>query len=170
MSNSKTCSKCEETKAKTEFNKAKNHSDGLRSYCRECDNKKSAEWYRANKDRAAAYNKSWINSNSEKRKSQHKNWLKANSDKQNAYRRSNYMKRSAFINAHKVNPCLDCGVKYPPYVMQFDHTRGKKLFTIGENRHRSEKQILEEIAKCDLVCANCHAERTYQRRQSKCSS
>lgn len=63
-------------------------------------------------------------------------------------------------------PCADCGVSYPPYVMQFDH--------FGEDKDRavatlagapvSLKRLQTEIDKCELVCANCHAERTYQRR------
>ncbi len=26
--------------------------------------------------------------------------------------------------------------------------------------------LLEEVAKCDIVCANCHRERTFQRRKN----
>lgn len=50
--------------------------------------------------------------------------------------------------------------------MQFDHKPGTdKRFEIAfaARLGKNEKQILEEIAKCDLVCANCHAERTYTR-------
>jgi hypothetical protein len=30
-------------------------------------------------------------------------------------------------------------------------------------RGRSRREILDEIAKCQLVCANCHAIRTFER-------
>jgi predicted transcriptional regulator len=41
----------------------------------------------------------------------------------------------------------------------------KKLFTIGGRRARdfTIQQIIEEIAKCDIVCSNCHKNRTYWR-------
>lgn len=65
----------------------------------------------------------------------------------------------------KNGPCTDCQIHYPYYVMQFDHVRGKKRFNIAHAKSYSDKVILEEIAKCDLVCANCHAKRTYLRRQ-----
>jgi len=70
------------------------------------------------------------------------------------------------IRRTKDQPCADCGVKYPYYVMQFDHVRGIKLFNIadyGQLGAVSLKKLLAEIAKCDVVCANCHAERTFQR-------
>ena len=64
----------------------------------------------------------------------------------------------------KTEPCTDCGVTYPPYVMDFDHVRGDKLFTIGmSTQTKSKQQILDEAAKCDVVCANCHRKRTYER-------
>jgi hypothetical protein len=59
-------------------------------------------------------------------------------------------------------PCADCGELFPYYVMDFDHLRDKKR-AVSNMRSYSEVKILEEIAKCDLVCANCHRERTYQR-------
>lgn len=62
-------------------------------------------------------------------------------------------------------PCTDCGVHYPFYVMQFDHIKGEKKFDIGRsNKWTSWTRVLEEIDKCEIVCANCHAERTYSRR------
>jgi hypothetical protein len=63
------------------------------------------------------------------------------------------------------SPCADCHVSYPYYVMQFDHVRGIKEFDLGSFAQRSMKRVLAEVGKCDLVCGNCHAERTHQRRQ-----
>jgi hypothetical protein len=62
-------------------------------------------------------------------------------------------------------------VQYPYYVMQFDHL-GDKEFTIGLSVRRSVgyKRLMSEIAKCEVVCANCHAERTFQRMQEKAQS
>lgn len=73
------------------------------------------------------------------------------------------------IREAKNAPCTDCGVRYPFYVMQFDHRDGEvKRFTIGAIGSRcsySLETVRCEIAKCDVVCANCHAERTYRREQ-----
>lgn len=61
-------------------------------------------------------------------------------------------------------PCADCGGRFPPCCMHFDHVpeRGQKLFDIGRSDFGIAK-IQAEIAKCDLVCANCHAIRTWNR-------
>lgn len=71
------------------------------------------------------------------------------------------------IREAKSKPCTDCGVQYPTWVMQFDHVpeRGRKLF--GLSNARCIEKVPEEIAKCDVVCANCHAERTHQRHQQR---
>lgn len=74
-------------------------------------------------------------------------------------------KKLAYIRSLKDNPCTDCGIKYPFYVMEFDHREGSTKFReIGRMPCNSWKQINDEIAKCDLVCANCHRTRTHKRR------
>jgi hypothetical protein len=61
-------------------------------------------------------------------------------------------------------PCTDCGRIFAPEAMEWDHRPGTvKLFEISMMAGRSRKLILEEIAKCDLVCANDHAIRTRTR-------
>jgi hypothetical protein len=57
-------------------------------------------------------------------------------------------------------------MKYPWYVMQFDHVRGKKVDSVSQMRwgRPSMRLVKEEIAKCELVCGNCHAIRTHKRR------
>lgn len=70
--------------------------------------------------------------------------------------------RKALINAAKDVPCADCGIKYPPYVMQFDHLHDKE-FQIGNSFQYALERVVTEIAKCEVVCANCHSERTHQR-------
>ena len=62
--------------------------------------------------------------------------------------------------------CMDCGYNAHPAALEFDHVSGKKLFNIGEEvGNRSREKLWEEIAKCDVVCANCHSIRTANRRQ-----
>lgn len=66
-------------------------------------------------------------------------------------------------------PCMDCGILYPPYVMDFDHRNGKdKLKEVSKlvNNMLSIENIMKEIEKCDLVCANCHRIRTHKRMPS----
>jgi hypothetical protein len=60
------------------------------------------------------------------------------------------------------HPCVDCG-ETDPLVLEFDH-REDKSFNISEGlRDRSWQSILDEIEKCDVVCANCHRRRTARR-------
>lgn len=71
------------------------------------------------------------------------------------------------IREAKSKPCTDCKIPYPYYVMQFDHVGVEKNFTIGVKATKwavSEETLLAEIALCEVVCANCHAERTHHRR------
>jgi hypothetical protein len=77
-------------------------------------------------------------------------------------------KKRELISQHKRKKCTDCDIQYPDYVMQFDHVPelGIKLFQVSDMSTLSYKRILEEISKCEVVCANCHAERTHRRRYS----
>lgn len=49
---------------------------------------------------------------------------------------------------------------------QNDHVRGDKVGNVSwlMNRSQGRDKVLAEIAKCDLVCANCHRIRTFERR------
>ncbi len=61
----------------------------------------------------------------------------------------------------KNKPCADCHLSYPWYVMDYDHVRGEKLFNLSVSSRMTVVAVEEEIAKCDVVCANCHRERTF---------
>ena len=73
-----------------------------------------------------------------------------------------YSKMRTIIDSIKDVPCCDCGNKFPPCAMDFDHVRGEKRFNIGQHiAGHSLDSILSEIEKCDIVCANCHRIRTH---------
>lgn len=80
-----------------------------------------------------------------------------------AVRLSTNAKRK-LVREAKDKPCTDCKIRYPYYIMQFDHL-SDKVFELGGNMTIATHRILAEIAKCEVVCSNCHAERTYQRKQ-----
>ena len=72
--------------------------------------------------------------------------------------------RTDRINAIKNVPCHDCGKRYPPYVMDFDHRPDTlKRKYISQMRTDRWEDVLVEIDKCDVVCANCHRMRTWKR-------
>ena len=98
-----------------------------------------------------------------------------------AYKRAHYIKniekykeralarkreKGKLVQSAKNGPCMDCKIKYPYYVMDFDH-RENKLFNISSCYALDLKKIEEEIKKCDVVCANCHRIRTYNKIQKK---
>jgi hypothetical protein len=61
-------------------------------------------------------------------------------------------------------PCSDCGGTFPPEAMQWDHLPGTpKRGDISALSGLSKEEILAEIAKCELVCTNCHILRTAAR-------
>lgn len=70
----------------------------------------------------------------------------------------------AFISNYlKTNPCVDCG-ETNTIVLEFDHFENKK-FNISDAARKgvSMKKLEDEIAKCEVRCANCHRKKTYER-------
>jgi len=72
--------------------------------------------------------------------------------------------RTAYLLEYfEAHPCVDCGER-DPVVLEFDHLRDK-LFDVTQGLDfRSWQSILDEMAKCEVVCANCHRRRTAFRR------
>ena len=72
------------------------------------------------------------------------------------------------IRSHKEGiPCNDCGILYPYYIMDFDHVEDNKVENISKMAQwYSIEEILVEIKKCEIVCSNCHRQRTYDRKNA----
>lgn len=104
--------------------------------CRECDRERSRRRWKTPERRAYQYQ----------------------------FYKNNYERVREEINRLKMRPCTDCGVQYSPWVMQFDHRDPyQKEFTIGVSINRKTlDQLIAEAQKCDVVCANCHCERTHR--------
>ena len=61
--------------------------------------------------------------------------------------------------------CVDCGYRLHVAALDFDHLPGTdKKFCVGQGMGYRWESVLEEIAKCEVVCANCHRVRTANRR------
>ena len=91
--------------------------------------------------------------------------IKANVAKVNVQIR---LRNKAYVdNIKATTPCTDCGIIYAPYIMQFDHVIDSKRGAVSNLvREGVSIQTLDtEIAKCELVCGNCHAERTHSRKK-----
>lgn len=132
---------CNQELALCQFNKTKSKKDGLQPFCRQCQSIRHKIWFEKNK---------------ENRKLEIKNQKKR-------------LKKLATetVNKIKNQPCVDCKQTFNPWQMDFDHIKGKKLFNISEaagNGTIKIETILEEVSKCEVVCSNCHRQRTYLRR------
>jgi hypothetical protein len=131
----KMCSKCRTLKSTDEFNFRHRETGVRHSYCRDCGKQLTQKHYRSQKQQ----------------------YLDRNSQA--------YTERRQMVVDAKSYPCADCGIQYPYYVMDFDHRDGSlKRFALNSVHRRTKQAILSEIEKCDIVCSNCHRERTYQRR------
>jgi len=84
-----------------------------------------------------------------------------------AQKRKRHSELRAWYRDLKRAPCSDWKQTFPPQVMAWDHLPGADKIADVANllvRSHSKEAILREIAKCELVCANCHAVRSLKRR------
>ena len=100
-------------------------------------------------------------------KIKHRLYYKQFKDQINKGVRKRLQENKQLILDAKSRPCADCGISYPTWIMQFDHLKDKKYHVSQMlSSQYSIKTIKAEVEKCEIVCANCHANRTYQRRVS----
>lgn len=78
----------------------------------------------------------------------------------------------ARMRALKAGPCDDCGGQFHPAALSFDHRPGtQKIRDLATLAGRGLTGLFErELPKCDVVCANCHAVRTFRRREERWAS
>lgn len=108
------------------------------TYCRPCRSAYGKEHYAANKQRYI--------------------------EQTRVRNKKRFHKRVLFLlDYFKSHPCVDCG-ESDPVVLEFDHLRDKKFGVASAIHYRTWKLVLDEIDKCEVVCANCHRRRTARRR------
>ena len=134
------CYRCGEFKPVDDFAWRRREKGQRDSFCRPCRSAYGKEHYAKNRQR-------YINQAQEVKR-------------RLARERTLYL-----IEFFKTHPCIGCG-ESDPVVLEFDHLDDKS-FNVGQALHnRNWQSILDEIAKCEVVCANCHRRRTARRRGS----
>ena len=86
-----------------------------------------------------------------------------------ASRQRTHERKRAVVAAEKLrrgSACEDC--KYGRDLVWHHRDPSTKRFTLGYSIIKSYAAIREELAKCDLLCPNCHARRHRQMREAKC--
>ena len=80
-------------------------------------------------------------------------------------KRQRIVNRDFIISVKESTPCTDCNESYPYYVMHFDHIYEKNGSVANLSRSSvSIRRLQQEIDNCEIVCANCHAIRTHERK------
>jgi hypothetical protein len=127
--------------------------------CNRCKKSKSLDAF-ANRSAASDGKQRHCRScHSEMMKAHYKAKPEVYAEKALAYRQT-FM---GWVRSYKARPCVDCGVQYHFAAMDFDHL-GDKEFVLSSAWHKNRVEVEAEIAKCDVVCSNCHRIRTYNRR------
>lgn len=126
------------------------------------------QYYLDHKDHALAYGRSYTAVHRERYRAHSRRWYRQNGMKQNKEAAAARKAVREIVRILKTSPCADCGCCYPTYVMDFDHVRGKKLKCVGQMQNYTNLGlVLDEIAKCELVCSNCHRIRTHIRKNQE---
>ncbi len=142
----KICGKCKRNLPLFEFYQRKSGERATKYYekCKECMKLRGRQYYHLNRDQQLPL--------------------------AIARRQRSYAIKRKFIDEIKSQPCADCGKRFASCAMDFDHRDGQeKLANIAHMgvRNWSLEKIKSEIKKCDIVCANCHRVRTYNRRHAE---
>ena len=81
------------------------------------------------------------------------------------YNRERLQKKRDFVNDYKMERgCAQCGYNKHPVALELNHIDPTtKTYSIGRDLISiSMKKLVEELAKCEVLCANCHQIHTYE--------
>lgn len=178
------CVSCNVDKNDSDFSRRSDGKKELRKKCKECTNLYYKNYKLKNLDKIKKYQKDYALKNKDQIRSYKRGWLqklreddphwfkesqKARSKKYYQENRDYYKdierRKRDLLWSFKNSPCVDCGGNFHPCAMDFDHRDPKTKFK-DVSRLVSNVPLLEaEIKKCDLVCANCHRIRTFNKNQ-----
>lgn len=129
----KKCSKCKKNKQSSSYNKNKLKKDGLQTTCKKCSQITSKQYYADHTDEHRI-----------------KTLARTRKRRKELKRRINEVKQRLGCSiCNESNPCC----------LDFHHLHpNQKKFAIGAAPNLVERweKIVEEIAKCVCICANCH--------------
>lgn len=125
----KICTTCHQSKSLSSFHKSKRANDGHQYVCKDCTILCSRAWYQQNRTAKLA--------------------------KMN---RQMTVERRWFRAFKTTQVCLHCGFNNPAALVFHHRDPAMKSFVVSTAiaRHRTRKTILAEMAKCDVLCSNCH--------------
>jgi hypothetical protein len=87
---------------------------------------------------------------------------------QNVDRKTAANARTDVLAAIKVDRgCADCGYRAHSAALDFHHTGDDKSFGLSRNLTVAMGKALSEIAKCVVLCANCHRVRHHVNRSPR---
>jgi hypothetical protein len=161
----KACSKCKEEKPVSEFHRQTRSADGRHPYCKPCKAGYASDRHWRNRDVELERMRQWKQTNREHVLAKAKEWYEQNSEHKRDTDHLRIQEKRSLIRLLKARPCADCGGSFPPICMDFDHVGDDKVMNVSKMGRYSIERILEEIAKCEVVCANCHRLRTANRGQ-----
>jgi hypothetical protein len=96
-------------------------------------------------------------------------WYQRNKATHISYVRCRDEKIDAWFKEYKSSlSCLECGESHPA-CLEFHHLNPEeKKFSIGrKERRKSLKSLQDEIAKCRVLCANCHRKEHWKQRNKE---
>ncbi|NCU32840.1 MAG: HNH endonuclease, partial [Candidatus Moranbacteria bacterium] len=110
----KTCKKCNEKKSSKYFYKSPLTSDGLRSYCKKCDNSINNTWYENNREKKLSKNKEWCVANKSKRATKENSPIKFKEKSVTRTKIELYEEIKEDSNGILLCKCSYCGDWFPP--------------------------------------------------------
>lgn len=126
----KYCPACKTDKPRSEFHAQKKRYDGLQSNCKACKSSRSAASFKSDKDYRL---------------------------RQNESNKRNRKEKAAFVRAYKTSKgCLFCSENHEAALDLHHVDPSIKDSAVSQMLYNSLEKIETEIAKCVVLCSNCH--------------
>jgi hypothetical protein len=136
----KQCANCKKWRDESEFNWRYKSQGVLQSVCRDCSRARSKDFYESQREDEI--------------------------DRSYEITKRRRIEAQRFMYEYlSYRVCADCR-EYDYSVLTFDHVRGEKKMEVSQivQQGYSIEAFMSEVAKCEVVCFNCHMRREAKRK------